>query len=156
MATANQWQVGSVKVTRVVELEATGGSCFILPDATPEACREITWLAPHFMTAEGELIMSVHALVVDTGERRILVDTCIGNDKRRTLPAWDRMQTGFLDHLEAAGYPLDSIDTVLCTHLHVDHVGWNTRLVDGEWEPTLPQARYLFARRDGNSYRFEV
>ncbi|TVS16521.1 MAG: MBL fold metallo-hydrolase [Gammaproteobacteria bacterium] len=148
MTAANVWQIGGVKITRVVELEATGGSKFILPDATPDACRDIRWLAPHFMTAEGELIMSVHALVVDTGDRCILVDTCIGNDKRRTLPAWDRMQTAFLDHLAAAGYPVERIDTVLCTHLHVDHVGWNTRLLDGAWVPTFPQARYLFAKTE--------
>lgn len=148
MAQGNQWQVGRVRITRVVELEIAGGSRFILPDATPEACREIGWMAPHFMTADGELIMSVHALVIDTGERRILVDTCIGNDKVRTIPAWDHLQTHFLEDLSAAGYPPERIDTVLCTHLHVDHVGWNTRLVDGRWVPTFPQARYLFARSE--------
>ncbi|MEE4300865.1 MAG: MBL fold metallo-hydrolase [Pseudomonadales bacterium] len=144
----NVWQIGSVKITRIVELEAVGGSRFILPDATPEACREIAWLAPHFMDADGRLRMSVHALVVDTGERRILVDTCIGNDKERSVPAWSNLQTRFLEDLEAAGYPPSSIDTVLCTHLHVDHVGWNTRLVEGRWVPTFPRARYLFSERE--------
>ncbi len=144
----DHWQVGSVRITRIVEVESMGGSRFILPDATPEACRDISWLAPHFMNEAGKLIMSVHALVIDTGARRILVDTCIGNDKPRLIPAWDRMQTDFLDHLTAAGYPPDSIDTVLCTHLHVDHVGWNTRLVDGQWVATFPNARYLFARSE--------
>ena len=144
----NVWQIGSVKVTRIVELEAVGGSRFILPDATPEACREIGWLAPHFMDEEGRLRMSVHALVVDTGERRILVDTCIGNDKERSVPAWSNLQTRFLEDLEAAGYAPSSIDTVLCTHLHVDHVGWNTRLVEGRWVPTFPRARYLFSERE--------
>ena len=144
----NQWQIGKVKVTRIVELESVGGSKFILPDATPEACREIDWLAPHFMDDQGRLRMSVHALVVDTGSRRILVDTCIGNDKERSVPAWSHLQTRFLEDLEAAGYPVGSIDTVLCTHLHVDHVGWNTRLVDGQWVPTFPHARYLFSERE--------
>ncbi|HSG91496.1 MAG TPA: MBL fold metallo-hydrolase [Pseudomonadales bacterium] len=144
----NQWQVGDVRITRIVELEAVGGSRFILPDATPQACLEIDWLAPHFMNEAGELRMSVHALVIDTGARRILVDTCIGNDKQRSIPAWSNLQTRFLDDLEAAGYPLDSIDTVLCTHLHVDHVGWNTRLVDGVWVPTFPDARYLIAKTE--------
>ena len=139
----NRWTIGKVRIARIVELEATGGSRFILPDATREACLGYPWMQPHFMDAEGNLIMSVHALVVDTGERRIVVDTCIGNDKERNIPAWSHLQTNFLEDLAAAGYPRESIDTVLCTHLHVDHVGWNTMLVDGEWVPTFPNARYL-------------
>jgi glyoxylase-like metal-dependent hydrolase (beta-lactamase superfamily II) len=137
------WQVGKVRITRVVELEATGGSRFILPDATPDACREMTWMQPHFCTPDGKLKMSVHALVIDTGSRRIVVDTCIGNDKPRQMKNWSHLQTGFLAELAMAGYPRESIDTVLCTHLHVDHVGWNTMLVDGAWIPTFPNARYL-------------
>ncbi len=140
---ANGWTIGKARVTRIVELEATGGSRFILPDATREACLEHSWMQPHFMDATGNLIMSVHALVVDTGDRRIVVDTCIGNDKERAIPAWSHLQTNFLADLAEAGYPRESIDTVLCTHLHVDHVGWNTMLVDGEWVPTFPNARYL-------------
>lgn len=137
------WQIGGVKVSRVVEMEVTGGSRFILPDATRDACRGYRWMYPHFMDDAGNLVMSIHALVVDTGERRIVVDTCIGNDKERDIPTWSHLQTSFLADLEAAGYPRETIDTVLCTHLHVDHVGWNTMLVDGEWLPTFPNARYL-------------
>ena len=147
----NEWQIGSVKITRVVEMEVTGGSRFILPDATRDACKPIQWLYPHFMDEEGNLIMSIHALVVDTGSRRIVVDTCIGNDKQRSIPNWTNLQTSFLQDLEAAGYPRDSIDTVLCTHLHVDHVGWNTMLVDGAWVPTFSNARYLVAE---DEYRY--
>ena len=142
------WQIGTVKITRVVEMETTGGSRFILPDATRDACKPIDWMRPHFMDADGNLIMSVHALVVDTGEHRIVVDTCIGNDKPRNIPAWSHLQTDFLHQLEAAGYARESIDYVLCTHLHVDHVGWNTMLVDGEWRPTFPNARYLIGETE--------
>ncbi len=137
------WQIGGVKVSRVVEMEVTGGSRFILPDATRDACRGYRWMFPHFMDDAGNLVMSIHALVVDTGDRRIVVDTCIGNDKERDIPTWSHLQTSFLADLEAAGYPRETVDTVLCTHLHVDHVGWNTMLVDGEWLPTFPNARYL-------------
>ena len=101
----------------------------------------------------GNLVMSIHALVVDTGERRIVVDTCIGNDKQRAIPTWSNLQTSFLADLETAGYPPASIDTVLCTHLHVDHVGWNTMLVDGEWVPTFPEARYLVAETEWRYWR---
>ena len=139
------WRIGDVKISRVVELEVTGGSRFILPDATRDQCLPLTWMHPHFMDEAGNLIMSVHALVVDTGDTRIVVDTCIGNDKERSIPAWSNLQTSFLQDLKTTGYDPDSIDIVLCTHLHVDHVGWNTRLVDGEWVPTFPNAKYLVA-----------
>ena len=138
------WRIGEVTVTRVLELDITGGSRFILPDATREAVAGIGWLAPHFADENGRLRMSVHALLVQTPTRRIIVDTCIGNDKQRDVPQWSGMQTGFLDDLAAAGFPRESVDTVLCTHLHVDHVGWNTMWVDGRWVPTFPKSRYLF------------
>jgi len=142
------WQVGDVKITRIVEMEMSGGSKFILPTATRDACLPYDWMQPHFMDAQGNLIMSVHALVIDTGARRIMVDTCIGNDKERSIPTWSHLQTSFLEDLAAAGYPRESIDTVMCTHLHVDHVGWNTMLVDGEWVPTFSNARYLLAEKE--------
>ena len=144
----NNWQIGAVKITRVVEMESTGGSRFILPDATRDACKPIEWMQPHFMDEQGNLKMSVHALIIDTGEYRILVDTCIGNDKERNIPAWSNLQTDFLHQLTNAGYPRESIDYVLCTHLHVDHVGWNTMLIDGEWVPTFTNARYLIGETE--------
>jgi glyoxylase-like metal-dependent hydrolase (beta-lactamase superfamily II) len=144
-----RWRIGDVSVTKIVELEAVGVSRFILPQATREAVRPIAWLKPHFADTEGRLKMSVHALVVETPNRRVIVDTCIGNDKQhRSVPGWNGLQTSFLADLAAAGYPRESIDTVLCTHLHVDHVGWNTMLVDGKWVPTFPRARYLMGRAE--------
>ena len=137
------WQIGDIKVTRIVEMEVVGGSRFILPDATRDACLPYSWMQPHFMDDSGNLVMSIHALVIEVGERRIIVDTCIGNDKERSIPNWSNLQTNFLKDMENIGYPVESIDTVLCTHLHVDHVGWNTRLVNGEWVPTFENARYL-------------
>jgi glyoxylase-like metal-dependent hydrolase (beta-lactamase superfamily II) len=129
-------------------MEVTGGTKFILPDATKEACLPIDWMQPNFMDPEGNLIMSIHALVIDTGDKRIIVDTCIGNDKQRNIPTWSNLQTNFLNDLEEVGYPKESIDLVMCTHLHVDHVGWNTMLVEGEWIPTFPNARYLIAEKE--------
>ncbi len=142
------WQIGDFKVTRVVEMEMTGGSKFILPDASPAEVAPLDWMQPHFATSDGKLIMSVHALVIDTGSMRIVVDTCIGNDKERNMPSWNNLQTSFLDDLIGAGYPPETIDAVMCTHLHVDHVGWNTRLVDGKWVPTFTNARYLMAEEE--------
>jgi glyoxylase-like metal-dependent hydrolase (beta-lactamase superfamily II) len=149
----NRWRVGDVTITRIVELEATGGSRFILPDATPEVVLAHRWLQPHFVDERGRLRMSVHALVVDTPSRRILVDTCIGNDKQRTMPAWSDMHGSFLADLAASGCLAESVDTVVCTHLHVDHVGWNTMLVGGRWVPTFPRARYLMGRTELEYWR---
>jgi glyoxylase-like metal-dependent hydrolase (beta-lactamase superfamily II) len=150
-----KWRIGDVTVTRILELEATGGTRFILPQATPEVIRGIGWLAPHFADEAGKLRMSIHALAVETPDRRIIVDTCIGNDKQRDIPTWSNLQTSFLADLAAAGFAPDSIDTVLCTHLHVDHVGWNTRLEAGRWIPTFPNARYLIGRAEFDYWQGE-
>jgi glyoxylase-like metal-dependent hydrolase (beta-lactamase superfamily II) len=142
-----KWRVGEVTVTKIVELEVTGGSRFILPQATREAVLPIGWLRPDFADDLGRLKMSVHALVVETPSRRIVVDTCLGNDKEnRRIPTWNRLQTSFLTDLAAAGHARETIDSVICTHLHVDHVGWNTMLTDRGWVPTFPSARYLMGR----------
>jgi glyoxylase-like metal-dependent hydrolase (beta-lactamase superfamily II) len=144
---ALKWRVGEVTVTKIVELEITGGSRFLLPQATPEAILPIDWLQPDFADERGRLKMSIHALVVEAPSRRIVVDTCLGNDKEnRRIPTWNKLQTSFLADLAAAGYPRETIDTVICTHLHVDHVGWNTMLADARWVPTFPRARYLMGR----------
>jgi glyoxylase-like metal-dependent hydrolase (beta-lactamase superfamily II) len=151
-----RWQVGDVTITKIVELEVTGGSRFILPQATPEAVRPISWLVPHFADESGKLRMSIHALLVETPTVRLIVDTCLGNDKKgRRVPTWNDRQGRFLEDLAAAGFPRESIDVVLCTHLHVDHVGWNTMLVDGTWRPTFPKARYLFGRVEYEHWRRE-
>src|SRR5882762_10260765 len=149
-----KWRIGGVTVTKIVELEVTGGSRFILPQATYEEILPIGWLQPHFADERGRLKMSIHALVVETPDRRIVVDTCLGNDKAgRRIPTWNNLQGTFLADLAAAGYPREAIDTVLCTHLHVDHVGWNTMLVDGKWVPTFPRARYLMGRVEFEYWR---
>lgn len=144
-----QWQVGKVKITKVAELETVGSTRFILPLASNEEICKLPWLIPHFATEEGRLKMSIHSLVVETPGKRIVVDTGLGNDKQgRNVPTWNNRSTPFLETMAAAGFAPDSIDTVLCTHLHVDHVGWNTRLENGRWVPTFPKARYVFAKQE--------
>lgn len=144
-----QWSVGRVKITNVLEIGATGGTRFILPQATPQEAQKIPWLVPHYANAEGRLRLNVQSWIVETPTNRIIVDTCIGNDKtNRSVPAWNGLNKPFLNDLAAAGYPADTIDTVICTHLHIDHVGWNTKLVDGKWVPTFTNARYLFGKTE--------
>lgn len=150
-----RWKIGDATVTKVVELETAGIGSFVLPQAAPEVVDEISWLRPHFLDAEGNLLMSVHALVVESGGQRIVVDTCLGNDKERTFPEWSHLQGSFLQDLEAAGTSRERVDQVVCTHLHVDHVGWNTMLVEGEWRPTFPNARYLFGRIEWDYWQNE-
>ena len=140
----NQWRIGDVKITRIVEIEVPSNGGFILPDATPEnVMKERDWLYPTFADETGKLRMSIHALVVESQGQRIVVDTCIGNDKTRPNPNWDHLQLPFLRDLEQAGYSRLAIDRVLCTHLHVDHVGWNTMRAGDKWVATFPNATYL-------------
>jgi glyoxylase-like metal-dependent hydrolase (beta-lactamase superfamily II) len=142
----NRWQVGDVRITSVVELEAPIPAELFLPRATTARVLAHPWLQPDFATEDGSVHLRIQLLVVESQGRRIAIDTCIGNDKDRTNPVFHHMQLPFLDALVAAGYPPESFDTVICTHLHVDHVGWNTRWVDGAWVPTFPNARYLIGR----------
>jgi len=147
------WRVGDVKISRILEIEATGGMTRIIPNATRDRVMGIRWLIPHFADEEGRMRGAIHALLVETPDLSIVVDTCVGNDKERAVPAWNMLQTAFLDDLQAAGCGREDVDRVLCTHLHIDHVGWNTMWVDGKWVPTFPNARYLMGRQEFEHWR---
>jgi len=144
--------IGDITVTRVEEILGPGFlPTELYPDFQPDVLeRHGDWLLPnHYHQRSGRLIGSVHSWVVRTAHHTILVDTCIGNDKTRNgFPSWSNRQGPFLERLAEAGVAPEAVDFVLCTHLHVDHVGWNTRLLDGRWVPTFPKAKYLFARRE--------
>ena len=143
------WQIGDVTITKFVDCVEPHDLAHIFTTATREAVLAIPWLHPHFITPDGLGLLSFHALVVDTPSKRIIVDTCWGDDKDRG--PWEvrsNLQTSFLKDLEAAGYARESFDVVLCTHLHADHVGWNTMMVDGKWIPTFPNARYILDRTE--------
>jgi glyoxylase-like metal-dependent hydrolase (beta-lactamase superfamily II) len=145
------WQVGDVKVTRVVEIAvdaAVDGPIPFMRDATPAALREMPWLYPYFVTDADALKLSFHALLVDAPGLKLVVDTCLGNDKPRHELGGSALHTNFLEDIAAAGFARESVNAVVCTHLHVDHVGWNTMLQDGKWVPTFPNARYLMSRAD--------
>lgn len=145
-----RWSVGDLTITRACELEAViaGGEGSLLPDAVAEAVAEMPWLRPHFVTDAGGLAMSIHALLVEAPGLRLIVDTCVGNDKTRSIPNLSMLHTGFLESLAGIGWTRESIGGVLCTHLHVDHAGWNTMLEDGHWVPTFPNACYYFGREE--------
>jgi len=140
-----KWQVGDVRITQIVELTTASLGPHLLPQATPELMGAIAWMHP-FIDRNNKIVLSIHSLVVESQGRTIMVDTCIGNDKVRNYPRWNRMQGDFLERFGHAGFRTDQVDTVLCTHMHVDHVGWNTRRVNGRWIPTFDRAEYLFAQ----------
>jgi glyoxylase-like metal-dependent hydrolase (beta-lactamase superfamily II) len=142
------WKIGDVRITRVVELETATSPRFLFAERGKADMLGVDWLRPHFVNEQGHMLMSIHSLIIESAGKVIVVDTCLGNDKPRAVPGWN-MRTGpYLEDLAQAGFPRDQVNTVLCTHLHVDHVGWNTMLVDDVWMPTFPNARYLFGREE--------
>ena len=150
-----RWKVGAVTITRIVEIEGPSPGTFLFKDATPERLLQHAWLKPHFLTDDGRTIGSIHCFVVESEGRTIVVDTCVGNDKKRDVKPWNMRQGRFLQDLAEAGFPRERVDTVLCTHLHVDHVGWNTMFDQDRWMPTFPNARYLFGRKEWEHWSAE-
>ena len=143
------WRVGDVEIARIVEVNAWEDDItMLLPDATPAFVQQYKWLQPHCATADGKMILSFQAFVLRSRGKTFMIDTCIGNDRQREFDVFTNMQTSFLQDLRTAGFPPEQIDGVLCTHLHFDHVGWNTRKEGDHWVPTFPQARYYFGREE--------
>ena len=145
-------RVGDITIHRIIEQEYPFMPALeMLPGLTPELLAENrSWMEPVALDKDGWLILCFQSYVLRTPHHVILVDTCIGNEKRRpTRPKWN-MKTDdvYMTRLAAAGFSVEDIDFVLCTHLHPDHVGWNTRLENGRWVPTFPNARYVFAARE--------
>ncbi len=147
------FKVGELTVHRVIEQE---GPLFNPLDFFPTLTRELldenrNWLEPTFVDkASGELMLCIQSYIVQTPHHNILIDSCVGNLKERpTYPFWHRINP---DHYQrnfaAIGLTMNDIDYVMCTHLHVDHVGWNTRLENGRWVPAFPNAKYVFAERE--------
>lgn len=141
--------LGGVRIHRIVESQAP--LLFpseIFPDCTAQDIeRDAPRLLPSlYDAASGKLVIAMQSYLVESEGRRILVDTCVGDCKARRRPEFDRKQWHWLDRLAEAGFSPEDIDFVVTTHLHVDHVGWHTRQMDGRWVPTFPRARYLFSR----------
>lgn len=146
------FSVGDFRVRQIPELEQTFLPLLeMFPAATPEDLTEmLPRLQPWCVDAQGRMLLVVQTYLVETDRHRILIDTCIGCDKTNPrFPDWhERTDAGWLRRLEAAGVTAEAVTHVLCTHLHSDHAGWNTRLLDGRWVPTFPNARYVFARTE--------
>ena len=138
------WCVGSTRLTTVVEEEHVGVPVGLFyPEATTVDVAAADWLPPG-AAAGGDIAMRVQAFVVERPVLTMLVDPCVGNHKQRTLPFWNDLDHPWLERLAAAGFTPDDIDLVVHTHLHEDHLGWDTHLVDGEWVPTFTNARHVY------------
>jgi glyoxylase-like metal-dependent hydrolase (beta-lactamase superfamily II) len=144
-------KIGNATIEKVEEICGAGFKpARMFPKFDQEAFdAQKGWMVPnHVEPGSDRLVGSVHTWVVKTGKHTILIDTCLGNHKDRHNPGWNKLNTPFLERLQACGCHPDSVDFVMCTHLHVDHVGWNTRLENGRWVPTFMNAKYLFAKRE--------
>jgi len=153
MATTT-FKVGDITIHRVVEQEAPFFDPLeFFPNLTPEVLEENRgWMTDggYLDRATGQLVLCIQSYLVQTPHHNILIDSCVGNHKPRpTRPFWDMMNTDRLERsLAGTGVSVDQIDYVMCTHLHVDHVGWNTKLENGRWVPTFPKAKYVFSDRE--------
>jgi glyoxylase-like metal-dependent hydrolase (beta-lactamase superfamily II) len=155
------WKIGEVTVSRIVELwDFHDNIQMTMPEATAEEVIAMEWLHPHFATPEGQQRMNFQGFVVQApnesgGHRVIVVDSCIGAGRERDFDVFCGLPEGFLEDLESLGISRHDVDTVLCTHLHFDHVGWNTFKdpETGEYKPTFPNARYLFGRTEYDAWQ---
>ena len=153
----SQQTIGAARVTRVEEMAGPGFRLStIFPDWDGAVFEEHKdWLVPTYVNpAKMTALLNMHSWIVEHNGLAVLIDTCVGNDKDR-MPAenWTNNQGPYLQRLAEAGFQPEDIDMVMCTHLHVDHVGWNTKLLDGRWVPTFPNAKYLFSRVDFEHYQ---
>jgi glyoxylase-like metal-dependent hydrolase (beta-lactamase superfamily II) len=145
-------RIGGVEIGRAFDSFILGETMQAwFPDFNRDAVKPHEhWLCPaHYDPESGHFPLPVHSWLARIGGANVLIDTCLGNDKLRPgLPEGHRLATRYLERLADVGLSPDDIDYVLCTHLHVDHIGWNTRLKNGRWVPTFPNARYVFSRAE--------
>ncbi len=153
-------RIGEAVMRPVVEIDRlTLPPQMFFDDITPaDAAPHMDWLHPRFYDrGTHQCYLSQHAWLIEVGGKRILVDPCVGHQRHRpALSFYDMLDSPFLERLSALGVEPESIDYVFCTHLHLDHVGWNTRLQDGRWVPTFPNARYIFSRADDAFWRADA
>lgn len=147
-----RWQIGQASIVRIAEICVPLPREGLCPNSDPATLsRHSDWLRPHFVDAEGNLLLSIHSLLIRSGGKNILVDTCLGEGL--DFGMFPDAGTAFMDSLREAGIGREDVDVVLCTHLHYDHIGWNTFVEGGRRIPTFPNAEYLFAKTEWEHWR---
>ncbi len=151
-------ELGRMRIHKVHEMDSPVPLESQLPGVTcADMRRLLTWYdQPDEVTADpatSAMTFSVHSWVIELDGKVILIDSCDGNHKNRSLEAVHQLDTDYLGNLKRAGFAPEDVDMVMCTHLHFDHIGWNTRLENGRWVPTFAKARYIFGRRDYEYFR---
>jgi len=142
-------KIGNAKITQIVECDINDAMPIILPDATPEEMKKITWLNKPYRTEDYKMNADSQAFFVELNGRLFVVDTCVGNEKQVLgFDGFNNLNLPFLEAIEQAGFDRNKVTDVICTHLHFDHVGWNTYKENGEWKPTFPNAKYHFAKEE--------
>jgi glyoxylase-like metal-dependent hydrolase (beta-lactamase superfamily II) len=148
-ATTRRWTVGAATITSVVEHQIDHiPPEFFFADATADAVQRHAWLVPDYAAADGTISMRVQAFMIVVDGLTVLVDPCVGNGKVRALPFWHDQNFPFMERLAAAGFAPDDVDLVVHTHLHADHVGWDTHREGDAWVPTFTRARHLYTEAD--------
>src|SRR5262245_10021790 len=149
--------IGNIQLAKVLDsLEPTSPRFLYVDQRKDDFDPYLDWLQPHFVHAEKRMLLSHHTFVSQLKDHTILIDPWIGNDKQSPAFAqWDGRQGLYLRDLAAVGCTPESVDFVFCTHMHLDHTGWNTRLQDGRWVPTFPNATYLFNKREWEHWKDE-
>ncbi len=142
--------IGESSVTKIEEYIDTLDPNFVFKNFSSSIIDDNKkWLFPNYIDKNSLLLyFSFHSFLIETPKHRILIDTCIGNNKIRPLPNWNMRDGKFLKNFEKFNLDRNDIDYVMCTHLHADHVGWNTMLSNGKWVPTFPKAKYIFSKKD--------
>ncbi|HUI58647.1 MAG TPA: MBL fold metallo-hydrolase [Steroidobacteraceae bacterium] len=152
-----QFRAGKLTVRKIFEMEAAMPISMTFPQITSaDLARMRRWFWSDQLSEDATkcaLPLSTHSYLLQVKGQNVLIDTCNGNGKDRVIPFANQLNTPYLDRLRAAGAAPEDIHLVMCTHLHCDHVGWNTRLENGRWVPTFPNARYLFTRVDFEFFR---
>ena len=154
-STIQGFEVEGVHITKVIDTLGSFSPKVLYVDKDRSSFDpHLDWLQPHFVDEAKGMLLSIHSFVIQTRHHKILVDTCVGNHKTGSgFPQWNNRKGNYLEELVAANCRPEDIDYVFCTHMHIDHTGWNTRLQDGRWVPTFPNAKYLFNQKEWDCWK---
>ncbi|MEL6407609.1 MAG: MBL fold metallo-hydrolase [Chloroflexota bacterium] len=144
-----KWTIGNATITQITETEAGAVLQQLMTSITPKALAQMPALQPHFLDGDGNMKGWFQSFIIEVGDKTYFIEGGIGNERERPhFPGMHNLKTNFLEQIKEAGFALTDIDYVIASHLHIDHVGWFTQLVDDQWQPTFPNARYIIVQSE--------